>query len=248
MQVVILCGGKGTRMSSLTKDMPKPLINVGEIPIVVHIMNHFSSYGYNNFILCTGYKKDAFFEYFSKESNPNWNVTILDTGEEAESASRILQVASHLEDEFFLTYGDGVSNVNLCNLLKYHRTKETLITITGVHPISSYGVIDVKDGFAIDFKEKAKMRELINGGFMVIKKEALKYFNSHVSLEEGPLTFLASKKQLAVFKHNDFWSSIDTVKDVERLNKIWSQGNAPWVIHNRRNDKYVEESQSVSYR
>ncbi|WP_101189123.1 sugar phosphate nucleotidyltransferase, partial [Planococcus sp. MB-3u-03] len=213
---------------------PKPLIKIGDVPIIIHIMNHFSRYGFNDFLLCAGYKKELFYDYFEKNPNKKWNVKVLDTGEDSETASRVLTISSHLGERFFLTYGDGISNVNLNELLKYHEEKKVLTTITGINPISQYGVIEVENGLAIKFNEKPKMDEIINGGYMVMEKKVIEYFRSNESIEEGPLNRLVNQKELAVFKHEDFWKGIDTEKDVETLNDIWNQGEIPWITNSRR--------------
>lgn len=254
MKAIILCGGKGTRMREETEYRPKPLVPVGGKPILWHIMKIYSYYGINDFILCTGYKGDMIKQYFMEmywrnndftinmkgnkpieyhtKEDENWNITIVDTGEETLTAGRIKKVIKYIdEDDFLMTYGDGVSDINLNKLMEHHKEKGAIATITGVHPMSVFGVIEIADGKAKSFKEKPRLDDVINGGFMVLNKKVLDYIpKEDCMFEEEPLKALAKDNQLSVYEHIGFWKAIDTFKDVEEVNKMWNKGDRPWKI------------------
>jgi len=252
MKVVILCGGKGTRMREETEYRPKPLVEIGGKPILWHIMKSYSSYGFNDFILCVGYKGEMIKQYFmdmywrnndftlhfngdrkieyhTKEEE-NWNITIINTGIETMTGGRLKQVEKYIDDkEFMFTYGDGLSNVNILELLKFHRKKGKIGTLTGVNPVSTFGVMEVKDGIVNSFKEKPILNDRINGGFMVFNKNIFKYLGSEdCFFEQEPIRNLAKDKQLSMYEHNGFWTAIDTFKDVEAVNKLWDKGEHLW--------------------
>jgi len=252
MKVVILCGGKGTRMREETEYRPKPLVEIGGKPILWHIMKSYSSYGFNDFILCVGYKGEMIKQYFmdmywrnndftlhfngdrkieyhTKEEE-NWNITIINTGIETMTGGRLKQVEKYIDDkEFMFTYGDGLSNVNILELLKFHRKKGKIGTLTGVNPVSTFGVMEVKDGIVNSFKEKPILNDRINGGFMVFNKNIFKYLGSEdCFFEQEPIRNLAKDGQLAMYEHNGFWTAIDTFKDVEAVNKLWDKGEHLW--------------------
>ena len=252
MKVVILCGGKGTRMREETEYRPKPLVEIGGKPILWHIMKSYSSYGFKDFILCVGYKgemikqyfmdmywrnndftihfnSDRKIEYHTKEDE-NWNITIINTGIETMTGGRLKQVEKYIDDkEFMFTYGDGLSNVNILELLEFHRKKGKIGTLTGVNPTSTFGVMEAKDGIVNSFKEKPILNDRINGGFMVFNKDIFKYLGSEdCFFEQEPIKNLAKDKQLAVYEHNGFWTAIDTFKDVEVVNKLWDKGEHLW--------------------
>ncbi len=256
MQVVILCGGKGTRMREETEYRPKPLVEVGGRPIIWHIMKIYSHYGISDFILCVGYKGDMIKQYFidmrwrnndftlhtggsgepeyytgDKES---WNVTIADTGVETLTGGRLRLVRDYIrEEEFMLTYGDGLSDVDIGRLLEFHRGMGRLATLTGVRPASSFGVMKVEGGLVKSFKEKPILDDWINGGFMVLNKKIFSYIPERdCPFEEEPLKMLAEDGQLAVYEHSGFWTAIDTFKDVEKANALWSSGQKPWKLWN----------------
>ena len=252
MKVVILCGGKGTRMREETEYRPKPLVEIGGKPILWHIMKSYSSYGFNDFILCVGYKGEMIKQYFmdmywrnndftlhfngdrkidyhTKEEE-NWNITIINTGIETMTGGRLKQVEKYIDDkEFMFTYGDGLSNVNILELLEFHRKKGKIGTLTGVNPTSTFGVMEAKDGIVNSFKEKPILNDRINGGFMVFNKDIFKYLGREdCFFEQEPIKNLAKDKQLAVYEHNGFWTAIDTFKDVEVVNKLWDKGEHLW--------------------
>ena len=252
MKVVILCGGKGTRMREETEYRPKPLVEIGGRPILWHIMKIYSSYGFNDFILCVGYKGEMIKQYFmdmhwrnndftlhfnghrkveyhTKEEE-NWNITIVDTGIETMTGGRLKQVEKYIDgEEFMFTYGDGLSDVNITELLKFHREKGKIGTLTGVNPISSFGFMEVEDDVVKTFKEKPILKDMVNGGFMVLNKEVFNYLpNEDCFFEREPIRKLAKDKQLAVYVHNGFWVALDTFKDVEAVNKSWDKGDRLW--------------------
>lgn len=254
MKVVILCGGKGTRMGQETEFRPKPLIVIGGKPILWHIMKFYSSYGYNDFILCIGYKGDMIKQYFMEmywrnndftlhldgnntieyrtHENENWNITIIDTGLETMTGGRIKRIEKYIdEDEFMFTYGDGLSDINLKALVDYHRKKNKIATLTGVHPTSSFGLMNVEDGIVKAFREKPVLNDLVNGGYMIINKRIFNYFpQEDCAFEEEPLVRLAKDEQLAVYEHHGFWKAIDTQKDIIFVNNMYSKGVMPWLI------------------
>jgi glucose-1-phosphate cytidylyltransferase len=258
MKVVILCGGKGTRLHEETEFKPKPLVQIGGMPILWHIMKIYSSYGFRDFILCLGYKgsmiKDFFLHYeeltndftlnlrsldsrihyHNTEKLEDWNITFVDTGLETQTGGRIARIKDLIkdDDDFFLTYGDGLSNVDINALLNYHYEKNRVLTLTGVHPPSPFGIITVKDGIVTSFKEKPKLEGFVNGGFFVCSKRMFDYISTDVNciFEEKPMKRLTKEGQLAVYEHTDFWQAMDTQKHVNELNKIWDSGKAPWKI------------------
>lgn len=252
MKAVILCGGKGTRMREETEFRPKPLVNVGENPIIWHIMKIYSYYGINDFILCAGYKGDMIKRYFMEmrwrnnditvktgsqadviyhsSDEENWNVTIADTGEETQTGGRIRKIQKYVDGEdFMLTYGDGLSDVDLHRLYDYHRKTGKIATLTGVNPTSPYGIIKTEHGAVTAFKEKPVLDDVINGGYMVLSPAVFDYLpEADCAFEQEPLHRLAEESQLSVFFHTGFWTSIDTAKDIERVNRLWSEGVRPW--------------------
>lgn len=254
MKVVILCGGKGTRMREETEYRPKPLVLVGGKPIIWHIMKIYSYYGFNDFVLCVGYKGDMIKQYFMEmywrnndftlhingdkhidyhtKEEENWNVTIVDTGLETMTAGRLKQVEKYIDDEdFMFTYGDGLSDVNINELYKYHKNKNVIATLTGVHPISTFGLMDVENGMVKSFKEKPVLKDMVNGGFMVLNKRVFNYLpQNDCFFEAEPLNNLANDGELAVYEHSGFWTAVDTFKDIEKVNKIWNGGSKSWNV------------------
>jgi glucose-1-phosphate cytidylyltransferase len=255
MKVVIFCGGKGTRMREETEYRPKPLVNVGGRPIIWNIMKQYAYYGFNEFILCVGYKGDMIKDYFMNldwknndftlhikngeksveyhtSETEDWKITIVDTGLETLTGGRLKRVKNYIqEDTFMLTYGDGVSDVNLEELLAFHRAKNKIITLTGIHPMTNFGVIECEQGIAKSFKEKPKLEGIINGGFMVLNKEIFNYIPEHDCMfEEEPLKGVANDGELAIFEHNGFWMAVDTFKDVEKINQLCEEGNCRWKV------------------
>ena len=254
MKVVILCGGRGTRMAGETEYRPKPLVTIDGKPMIWHIMKFYSSYGFNDFILCIGYKgemikqyfmemywrnndltvhidKNQKIEYHTSEEEENWTITIVDTGIETETGGRLKSVEKYInEDDFMFTYGDGLSDVNLNNLVDFHKSKNTLATLTGVYPVSTFGIMDVKDGIVKSFKEKPRLKDMVNGGYMVLNKKVFDYIEKDCSFEGEPLGKIAKDGELAVYEHNGFWKAVDTLKDVLLIENMCVEGNTPWQI------------------
>ena len=253
--VIILCGGAGTRMKEETEFRPKPLIEVGGMPIIWHIMKIYFHHGFNHFILPLGYKGNVIKDYFMnyewmsndftlnlhsrdrhfhyKRKLEDWNITFVDTGLQTNTGGRLKKSERFIrEDEFMLTYGDGVGDVDIRALLAFHRSKGVIATLTAVHPMSSYGVLDVEDsGFLKGFKEKPRLDGLINAGFFVFNRRIFEYLDEDTVLEQEPMARLAADHQLAVFHHRGFWKSMDTYKDQQLLNQLWHEKNSPqWKV------------------
>ena len=254
MKVVILAGGFGTRISEESHLKPKPMIEIGGKPILWHIMKTYSFYGFNDFVICLGYKgysiKEYFAHYFLHESdvtfdfrNDNqrivhhhsaepWRVTLVNTGLETMTGGRVKKVRPYVgEEPFMLTYGDGVSNVNIRNLMDFHTTHGKYATVTSIQPVGRFGALDLtNDNFVNGFHEKPKGDGLwINGGFFVMQPEVFDYIDSdETMLERAPLEMLAGQGQLAAYKHDGFWQAMDTLRDKTLLEELWESGNAPW--------------------
>ena len=219
MKVVILAGGFGTRISEYTKKIPKPMVMINKKPIIVHIMEHYAKYGFNDFIIALGYK-GAVIKSFFKKKNFNWNIDLIDTGHNTMTGGRLKRLKKILGNKkFFLTYGDGISDINLSKLLKFHENNKKLVTLTAVRPPARFGAIKLKGNKVKLFKEKHKIHEgWINGGFFVIEPDFLKYIkNDNTFLEKEPLETAGRRGQLYAFKHNGFWQCMDTKRDKEYL-------------------------------
>ena len=253
MKVVILAGGYGTRIKEETYAIPKPLIKIGEYPIIWHIMKIYSYYGYNDFVIPLGYKgnliKDFFLNYKKLYSNLNidldkdkitiispikekWNINLIDTGLNTMTGGRIKKIKKYLNNErFFLTYGDGLANININKLLNFHIKNKKIATVTAINKISNYGVIKIKKNLVDSFKEKPmNQKEFINGGFFVCEPEIFRYLKGNNTIfEKEPLEKLTKNKQLSSFIHKGFWHSMDNLNDKENLENIWST-NASWKI------------------
>lgn len=257
MKVVILAGGFGTRISEESHLRPKPMIEIGDKPILWHIMKLYSYYGYNEFVICLGYKgyviKEFFADYylhtsdvtfdFTKENKMTihnntsepWKVTLIDTGLNTMTGGRIKRIKKYIGNErFMLTYGDGVSNVNLNELEEYHKKSKKYLTMTAIQPGGRFGVLDVddKNNNVKDFVEKSKEDGgWINGGFMVVEPEVLDYIEGDDTFfEKEPLQQLAREGQLMAYKHNGFWQCMDTQRDRGLLEKLWIEDRAPWKL------------------
>ena len=226
MRVVILAGGFGTRISEYTKRIPKPMILINKKPIIVHIMEHFAKYGFNDFIIALGYKGSEIKKYFKKKNL--WNVKLVDTGLKTMTGGRLKRLEKMLgKEKFFMTYGDGVSNVNLNKLLKFHNKNNKLVTLTAVRPPARFGAIKLSGNKVKLFKEKQKIHEgWINGGFFVMEPAFLKLIkNDNTFLEREPLEQAGKKGQLYAFKHEGFWQCMDTKRDKDILEKILKNKN-----------------------
>lgn len=255
MKVVILAGGYGTRISEESQFKPKPMIDIGGMPILWHIMKLYSYYGYYEFIICAGYKQEIIKEWFgnyflhtsdvtfdfteenkvivhNRRSEP-WKVTVVNTGLNTMTGGRLKRIRNYVCNETFLmTYGDGVCNVDIQALVDHHRTIGKLATITAVQPDGRFGIMEM-DGYMIGaFREKSK-KDIgwINGGFMVLEPGVFDYINDDtVIFEKEPMQKLASEGELVSFKHYGFWQCMDTLRDKQRLEKLWESGNAPWKV------------------
>lgn len=257
MKVVILCGGKGTRLKEETAFRPKPLVNIGDKPILWHIMKYYEHYGFKDFVLCLGYLGDMIKQYFlhyelmnsdltihfsprsflqiHKHPQIDWQVTLADTGNEAMTGCRLKRVEKYLEadTDFMVTYGDGLCTVDLHELYHFHKSHGCIGTVTGVRPLSRFGELEV-DGTKVNaFSEKNQVaRGWINGGFFIFKREFLNYLTDQDQciLERDPLEKLAKDGQMQIFKHRGFWQCMDTYRDMEQLSSLWRQGKAPWEV------------------
>ena len=224
MKVVILAGGLGTRLSEYTKLIPKPMVKVNNKPILYYIMKHFSNYGYKDFYVLLGYKGKVIRNYFKKKSF-GWNINLIDTGLKTMTGGRLKKIKKYLgKENFFLTYGDGLSNVNLRKLLKFHiKKKGALVTMTAVRPPARFGAIKIVGERVKLFREKSKIDEgWINGGFFVINSRFLDYIdNSSTFLERSPLEKAAKQRKLFAFKHDGFWQCMDTKRDKDNLDFLF---------------------------
>ena len=219
MKIIILAGGLGTRLSELTKTIPKPMVLINGKPLIVRIMSHFAKYGFKNFYIATGYKSKIIKKYFEKK-NKKWNVKLINTGKNTMTGGRLKRLKKYIGNEtFFLTYGDGLSNVNLKNLMNFHNRKKNLVTVTAVRPPARFGYIKIKDDMVKYFKEKSRSDEgWINGGYFVVEPSFLKFIkNDRTYLEREPLEIITKKKKLGAYKHRDFWQCVDTLRDVKNL-------------------------------
>jgi len=222
MKVVLLAGGFGTRLSEYTKTIPKPMIKINGQPMLVHIMKQYARHGFKDFYIALGYKGKIIKNFFNKKSL-NWNINLIETGKKTMTGGRLKRLKKYLGNKtFMMTYGDGLSNVNLTKLLKFHKKNKKLVTLTAVRPPARFGALKLKGNNVSHFKEKSKLDEgWINGGFFVMEPEFLKYIkNDNTFLEREPLETVTLKKQLSAFKHTGFWQCMDTKRDKDNLNKI----------------------------
>ena len=222
MKVVLLAGGFGTRLSEYTKTIPKPMIEIGGKPMLLHIMEHYAKYGFKNFYIALGYKGEFIKKFFNKNFF-DWNINLIETGRNTMTGGRLKRLKKYIgEETFMMTYGDGLSNINLKKLLKFHKKNKKLVTLTAVRPPARFGALKLKGQRVSYFKEKAKLDEgWINGGFFVMEPEFFKFIkNDNTYLEREPLEIMTKKKQLAAFRHEGFWQCMDTKRDKDKLDKI----------------------------
>jgi glucose-1-phosphate cytidylyltransferase len=252
MKVVILCGGKGTRFRDYPDEIPKPLALIGNKPILWHIMKIYANYGFRDFILCLGYRGDLIKKYFLEEEwrakdftlnikerkridhshdEEDWNITFADTGVETNTGGRIKQIEKYIPkgEDFFATYGDGLSDININELLEFHKKKGKTATITCLRPYSQFGILELDDGLITNFREKPKLDYWINGGFFVFKHEIFNYIGENDALEKKPFEALAAKREIAAFRLEGFWQCMDTFKDYQSFSDMWEKG-APWKV------------------
>lgn len=259
MPVMILCGGRGTRLRDVTEVLPKPMVPIGEQPIIWHIMKSFAAFGVRRFILCLGYKQESFIDYFTnfhlrttdatirigqytdatfhdKMEEADWQVTLAHTGLDAKTGLRIARASKYLlpeDEDFFLTYGDGVSDVNLAELYDFHNTNNAMMSVTAVHPPARFGEMKLEGDNVVGFDEKiTRPKTYINGGFMAVKRDFIKRYLSierDEFLEQSPISQCIADKQMRAFRHEGFWQCMDTPREYTLLNELWQTGNAPWT-------------------
>ena len=253
MKTIILAGGFGTRLSEYTSLVPKPMVEIGGKPILYHVMSHYAKYGHKDFLLALGYKSEVIKKYFMDFSltnsdfkvsmstnkvetlNPSkldWDILLLNTGSQTMTGGRVKRMEKYVGSErFMLTYGDGVSNVNINELVKFHKSHGKMVTVTGVHPVARFGELDIESDKVVSFKEKPQTTKgWINGGFFVIEPEFLSLIDGDSSiLEKTPLEKCAEMGELMVYKHDGFWQCMDTKRDRDNLQSMWDSGNAPWT-------------------
>jgi len=255
-KVVILCGGLGTRLKEETEYRPKPMVPIGNKPILWHIMKIYSHYGFKEFILCLGYKGEVIKDYFSRyevlnnnftltlgqhnelefhgnHSEIGWKITFVDTGLNAHKGARLKRIERFIDsDSFMVTYGDGVANIDINDLVEFHESHDKIATVTGVRPPSRFGELIVKGSTIEAFSEKPQVTTgFINGGFFVFKRGFFDFLKDkdECDLEFGPFELLANQNELVMYEHTGFWHCMDNVRDMEHLNKLWISGQAPWM-------------------
>ena len=248
MKVVLLAGGLGTRLAEETDKIPKPMVQIGNLPILIHIMRIYSFYGFKDFVICGGYKHEELIRYFTNyldfklkkknkhqhiffSTNKSWKVNIVFTGTKTNTGGRILKIKDLIKEEsFFMTYGDGLANINIKTLLNFHNKNKNIVTMTAVKPPGRFGVVKINKTIVTKFQEKVDNKNVwINGGFFVFKNEIFKYIKKdNDSLEKDVLTKITKIKKLNAYKHNNFWQPMDTLRDKNELNEIWKKGKAPW--------------------
>ena len=254
MKAVILAGGFGTRISEETQFKPKPMIEIGGMPLLWHIMKSYSTYNINDFVICCGYKGYMIKEYFAnyflhmsdvtfdiknnkmnvhKKFGESWNVTLVDTGIDTQTGGRLKKIEEYLDDETFcFTYGDGISDIQIDQLVRFHNDNKTVATVTAVQPSARFGALDIRENKVISFKEKPPGDgNWINGGYFVLEPSVFDYLGDNSTVwEEEPVENLTRDGQLSTYKHSGFWQPLDSLRDKNKLEKLWSNGNAPWKI------------------
>jgi glucose-1-phosphate cytidylyltransferase len=255
MKTIILAGGYGTRLGNITEAIPKPMVKIGNKPIIWHIMKIYSHYGYKDFIISLGYKAEVIKEYFynydiynsdyrinlgtkeikllNNQEEADWIVTLVDTGLDTLKGARIKRLEKYLDDINMITYGDGVADINIANLIEFHKSHNKILTITGVHAPARFGEIIEKNNKIISFQEKPELSGgSINGGFMVFNRKLLDYLTTDekCDFEKGPLEKLAQKGEIMLYKHPGKWACMDHERDVVYLNKLWNENKAFWKV------------------
>lgn len=252
MKVVILAGGFGTRLSEYTESIPKPMVPIGGVPIVMHIMNTYAKYGHKNFNLALGYKSSYIKEFFLNykalnndfsinlssgqvtslvEKNLDWDVTLIDTGKDSMTGGRVKRMQPYIGNEtFLLTYGDGVADINIDSLIAFHESHGKMVTVSAVHPGARFGELKIEDNMAKSFQEKPQIGQgWINGGYFVVEPEFFDLIEGdNTILEKSPLERAAEMGELSAYKHDGFWQCMDTKRDKDNLDELWYSGNAPW--------------------
>ena len=230
MKVVILAGGKGTRISEYTSSIPKPMIKIGDKPIIEHIIDYYKKFSFNDFIIASGYKSEIIKKYFKKKKYKN--IKVINTGINSLTGKRIKKLQKYLNhNTFLLTYGDGVSNINLDKLIRFHKKNKKIATMTVVHPPARFGEVKFRKNLITSFKEKPQLKKgWINGGFFVFEPKFFNILNfKNVMLEREPITKLVKKKQINAYSHNGFWYCMDNLRDKKVLEYLYKAKKAPWV-------------------
>ena len=232
MKTVILAGGFGTRISEESRLIPKPMIEIGGKPILWHIMKIYSAYKIDDFVICLGYRGEKIKKYFGQFDSKLWNIQLVDTGLDTMTGGRLKRIQDKIDDTFCVTYGDGLSDINLNDLILFHKEKRSLATLTAIHPPERFGVLNISGDYVTQFHEKhVGESSWINGGFFVFEPEIFDYLQDDSTiLERMPLETLAKEKKLAAFKHNGFWHPMDTQRDKKHLEDLWTSEKAPWKI------------------
>ena len=230
MKAVILAGGYGTRISEESHLLPKPMIEIGGKPILWHIMKIYSTYKIDDFVICLGYKGEKIKEYFDQFDSKLWNIKLIDTGADTMTGGRLKRIQDEIDSTFCVTYGDGLSDINLNDLILFHKEKRSLATLTAIHPPERFGVLNLSGDYVTEFHEKhAGESSWINGGFFVFEPEIFDYLQDDSTvLERIPLETLAKEQKLTAFKHDGFWHPMDTLRDKIHLETLWTSEKAPW--------------------
>ncbi|HEX2580044.1 MAG TPA: glucose-1-phosphate cytidylyltransferase [Rhabdochlamydiaceae bacterium] len=263
MKVVILAGGLGSRISEKTHDRPKPMVEIGDYPLLWHLMNIYAAHGFNEFIVALGYKGDVIKEYFlnfcrfnsdisvdlqsgqtrmQRRVSHDWKIDLVDTGLHTQTGGRLKRLKERLGHEtFMMTYGDGLANIDIFALIDFHQKHKKLATVTAVHPPARFGCLEFKGDQVSCFAEKSQMKEgWINGGFFVLEPEVLDYIEGDESAwESKPLEYLAKDGELYAYRHNGFWQPMDTLREQKQLEALWHSGNAPWVIETKNSCEVI---------
>tara|TARA_B100000003_G_C10870824_1_gene347007 strand:- start:20 stop:721 length:702 start_codon:yes stop_codon:yes gene_type:complete len=227
-QVVILAGGKGTRMREMTEDLPKPMVQIGNRPVLEHLIDIYDKYGNFNYLICSGYLG----EKISKHFKYNKKVSVIETGEETNTGGRLYKLRDYLDENFMITYGDGLANVRVDNLMKQFFEKKNIGTITVTNPVSRFGLVEFDKNQTINkFIEKPKLDGFINIGFMIFKKRFFDFLNEDSILESSPLNALTNIGELNAFIHKGYFEPMDTYREYLHMNNLWNSGNAPWTIN-----------------
>ena len=253
-KVVILAGGYGTRLSEYTVNIPKPMVQIGNMPMIEHIMNHYSLYGFKEFIICLGYKQHVIKDYFINYNRVNndllldlkentidiinelkkdWKISLIDTGLDTKTGGRLKRIRDYLEDEtFFLTYGDGLSNINLKKTYTFHQSHKKSITIAAVRPQARFGELEIIQDAVVSFQEKPQLKQgRINGGFFVVEPKFIDYIDGDEEmLETFPIQRAIKNNDVAAYETDSFWRCVDSKRDLDYVQKLWEEGNAKWAI------------------
>ena len=253
-KVVILAGGYGTRLSEYTVDIPKPMVPIGDIPMIEHIMNYYSSYGFKEFILCLGYKQEVIKDYFINYNNStsnifldlgqnkielfgnlkkDWKVNLINTGLDTKTGGRLKRVREYLNnDTFLLTYGDGLSNIDIFKEIEFHKNQNKALTVSAVRPQARFGELEIENGVLKSFQEKPQLKQgRINGGFFVVEPRFIDYIESdNDMLETLPMQKAINNNDVAAYETDAFWRCVDSKRDLEYVQKLWLEGKAKWVI------------------